>query len=56
MRRESLDVVHRRRHAEGAVLGGEGRLLARLPLASPERFEESRLLAADVGARAALEP
>ena len=52
--REGLDVVHRGRHAEGAVLRREGRLLARLALLALERLEQPGLLAADVGAGAAL--
>ena len=52
---EGLDVVHGGRHAEGAVLRGERRLLARLALLALERLEEPGLLAADVRAGAALE-
>ena len=52
--RERLDVVHRRRHAEGAVLRRERRLLARLALLAFERLEQAGLFAADVGAGAAV--
>jgi hypothetical protein len=51
--REGLDVVDGGRHAEGAVLRGKGRLLARLPLLSLQRFEQARLFPADVCAGAA---
>ena len=49
---KGLHVVDRRRHSEGAVLRGKGRLLARLTLLALERFEQSGLFPADVGARA----
>ena len=40
--REGLDVVHGGRQAEGAVLRGERRLLARLALLALERLEQAR--------------
>ena len=48
---EGLHVVDRGGHAEGAVLGGEGRLLARLSLLALQRLQQPGLFAADVGAR-----
>src|SRR5437773_1920666 len=45
--RDRLDVVHDRRHAEGALDGGEGRLDLRPALLALERRDQARLLAAD---------
>ena len=52
---EGLDVVDRRRLAEQPDLDREGRLVPRLAALALDRFEERRLLAADVGAGAAPE-
>src|SRR5439155_676419 len=50
--RDRLDVVYDRRHAEGALDGGERRLDLRPALLALERRDQARLLAADVGAGA----
>ena len=50
---ERLDVVDRRRLPEEPDLDGEGGLVPRLAALALDRVEERRLLAADVGARAA---
>ena len=52
---QRLDVVDDRRLAEQADLDRERRLVARLAALALDRFEERRLLAADVGAGAAPE-
>src|SRR5690606_35613244 len=52
---DRLEVVHRRRAAERAGLGGEGGLEARLAALALERVEERRLLAADLRARAGVD-
>ncbi len=52
---ERLDVVHDGRLAEQPDLDRERRLVARLAALALDRFEERRLLAADVGAGAAAE-
>src|ERR1700733_9909513 len=52
---DALDVVDRGRAAVKADAGGERRLQARLALLALERFQERGLLAADIGAGAAME-
>ena len=52
---ERLDVVDQRRPAVEALHGGEGRLEARVAALALERVEQRRLLAADVGAGAAVD-
>src|SRR5262249_14906580 len=52
---ERLDVVDDRRRAERARDGGEGRLDARLAALAFDRLDQARLLAADVGAGAAVD-
>src|SRR5439155_11079939 len=53
---EGLDVVDDGGTAEQAVRGGKGRLDARVAALALERLDEPGLLAADVGARAAVHP
>src|SRR3989454_3189890 len=53
---ERLDVVDDGRAAEEPVDGRKGRLDARVGALALERLDEARLLAADVGARAAVYP
>src|SRR5581483_11298467 len=52
---DGLDVVDRRRAAVEPDLGRERRLQPRLALAPLEAFEQAGLLAADIGAGAAME-
>jgi hypothetical protein len=52
---EGLDVVDDRGLAEEALDGGEGRLDAGPPALALDRLEQRRLLAADVGAGAAVD-
>ena len=52
---DGLHVGHGRRAAEDAHVGREGRLEARLALLALQRLDEGRLLAADVGAGAAVD-
>src|SRR6185312_6284629 len=54
--REGLDVVDERRPLVQALVGGERRLEARVAALALERVEQRRLLAADVGAGAAVDP
>ena len=51
---QRLDVVDERRALEEALVGGERRLQARVAALALERVEQRGLLAADVGARAAV--
>ena len=51
---ERLDVVDQRRALVEALVGGEGRLQARVAALALERVEQAGLLAADVGALAAV--
>src|SRR6266545_7316930 len=51
---QRLDVVHDRRLAEGALDGGERRLDARPAALALQALDQTRLLAADVRARAAV--
>src|SRR5207248_3656612 len=53
---ERLDVVDDGRAAEEPVGGRKGRLDARVAALALERLDEARLLAADVGAGAAVDP
>ena len=53
---QRLDVVDQRRALVEALVGGERRLQARVAALALERVEQRRLLAADVGARAAVHP
>src|SRR5207247_11332102 len=52
---ERLDVVEQRRPAPGALDGGEGRTGSRLGALAFERLEQRGLLAADIGAVAAVQ-
>lgn len=53
--RDSLDICDGRRAAKETDVGRERRLQPRLALLALNRLDEGRLLAADVGARTAVE-